>query len=172
MSEEDVLVKAILEETPFEKLPKRLKITLFSNEEYQKRVKEYCIKKRLKWSECAARHSCRENEYYDDLVRYLRRNLGLFPYHLSENICRVLRITPFRYYHGMLYDVMKNEQPYDSIPNFTAADVLRLTGIGRNEFIDIMNKCRAKASSSPNGELVYFLFFTSSFFQMQPSEES
>jgi hypothetical protein len=37
MSEEDVLVKAILEETPFEKLPKRLKITLFSNEEYQKR---------------------------------------------------------------------------------------------------------------------------------------
>ncbi|XP_024377008.1 uncharacterized protein [Physcomitrium patens] len=39
---------------------------------------------------------------------------------------------------------MKNEQPYDSIPNFTAADVLRLTGIGRNEFIDIMNKCRAK----------------------------
>lgn len=36
------------------------------------------------------------------------------------------------------------EQPYDSIPNFTAADILRLTGIGRNEFIDIMNKCRAK----------------------------
>ena len=36
------------------------------------------------------------------------------------------------------------EQPYDSIPNFSAADVLRLTGIGRNEFIDIMNKCRSK----------------------------
>lgn len=39
---------------------------------------------------------------------------------------------------------MKNEQPYDSIPNFTAADALRLTGVGRNEFIDIMNKCRSK----------------------------
>ena len=36
------------------------------------------------------------------------------------------------------------EQPYDSIPNFSAADALRLTGIGRNEFIDIMNKCRSK----------------------------
>lgn len=36
------------------------------------------------------------------------------------------------------------EQPYDSIPNFTAADALRLTGVGRNEFIDIMNKCRSK----------------------------
>ncbi|XP_024363370.1 uncharacterized protein [Physcomitrium patens] len=143
-TEEDMLVKAILEETPWEKLPKRLKLTLFSNEEYQKRVKEYCIKKRLKWSECAARNACRENDYYEELVRYLQKNLALFPYHLSENVCRVLRITPFRYYHGMLYDVMRNEQPYDSIPNFTAADVLRLTGIGRNEFIDIMNKCRAK----------------------------
>jgi hypothetical protein len=36
------------------------------------------------------------------------------------------------------------EQPYDSIPNFTAADALRLTGVGRNEFIDIMNRCRSK----------------------------
>ncbi|XP_056693849.1 uncharacterized protein [Spinacia oleracea] len=36
------------------------------------------------------------------------------------------------------------EQPYDSIPNFSAADALRITGIGRNEFIDIMNKCRSK----------------------------
>lgn len=40
------------------------------------------------------------------------------------------------------------EQPYDSIPNFTAADTLRLTGVGRNEFIDIMNKCRSKVVSS------------------------
>lgn len=39
------------------------------------------------------------------------------------------------------------EQPYDSIPNFSAADALRLTGIGRNEFIDIMNKCRSKVLS-------------------------
>lgn len=44
----------------------------------------------------------------------------------------------------MIFEVMKNEQPYDSIPNFSAADALRLTGIGRNEFIDIMNKCRSK----------------------------
>jgi FAM91 N-terminus len=40
------------------------------------------------------------------------------------------------------------EQPYDSIPNFSAADALRLTGIGRNEFIDIMNKCRSKVHST------------------------
>ncbi|XP_042491023.1 protein FAM91A1-like isoform X2 [Macadamia integrifolia] len=70
--------------------------------------------------------------------------LLLFPYHLAEYICRVMRVSPFRYYCDMIFEVMKNEQPYDSIPNFSAADALRLTGIGRNEFIDIMNKCRSK----------------------------
>ena len=43
---------------------------------------------------------------------------------------------------------MAAEKPYDTIPNFTAADALRLTGIGRNEFLDIMNKCRAKVWNS------------------------
>ena len=43
-----------------------------------------------------------------------------------------------------MHFVLLTEQPYDSIPNFSAADALRLTGIGRNEFIDIMNKCRSK----------------------------
>ncbi|XP_051124610.1 uncharacterized protein LOC127246970 isoform X2 [Andrographis paniculata] len=55
-----------------------------------------------------------------------------------------MRVSPFKYYCDMIFEVMKNEQPYDSIPNFSAADALRLTGIGRNEFIDIMNKCRSK----------------------------
>lgn len=44
----------------------------------------------------------------------------------------------------LMHFVFLAEQPYDSIPNFSAADALRLTGIGRNEFIDIMNKCRSK----------------------------
>lgn len=44
----------------------------------------------------------------------------------------------------LIYFMLFAEQPYDSIPNFSAADALRLTGIGRNEFIDIMNKCRSK----------------------------
>ncbi|XP_042443539.1 protein FAM91A1-like isoform X2 [Zingiber officinale] len=55
-----------------------------------------------------------------------------------------MRVSPFRYYCDMIFEVLKNEQPYDSIPNFSAADALRLTGIGRNEYIDIMNKCRSK----------------------------
>ncbi|KAL0919091.1 hypothetical protein M5K25_011164 [Dendrobium thyrsiflorum] len=256
---------------------------------------ENCIKKRLQWNTCFARKICKEGEYYEEMMRYLRKNLALFPYHLAEYVCRVMRISPFKFYCDMIFEVMRNghgepigttkqrwkaktqgeqamrasravafcgwlvgfpencsgefflwlaggfpecsvgfplpfavadgllpellgtgliprflavlqpwlfvagwwvfprtvlgsffcgwlvvfpnvllafplpfavgsrevlmadiflyivadmrhlgEQPYDSIPNFSAADALRLTGIGRNEFIDIMNKCRSK----------------------------
>ncbi|WMV26955.1 hypothetical protein MTR67_020340 [Solanum verrucosum] len=142
--EEQLVLKAIREECPWENLPKRLQSTLNSKEDWHKRIIEHCIKKRLMWNTCFARKVCKEAEYYEEMLRYLRRNLALFPYHLAEYVCRVMRVSPFRYYCDMIFEVMKNEQPYDSIPNFSAADALRLTGIGRNEFIDIMNKCRSK----------------------------
>ncbi|XVF64829.1 hypothetical protein PTKIN_Ptkin09bG0198000 [Pterospermum kingtungense] len=142
--EEQLFLKAIREESPWENLPKRLQATLGSKEEWHRRIIDHCIKKRLQWNTCFARKVCKESEYYEEMMRYLRRNLALFPYHLAEYVCRVMRVSPFRYYCDMIFEVMKNEQPYDSIPNFSAADALRLTGIGRNEFIDIMNKCRSK----------------------------
>ncbi|QCD78796.1 FAM91 protein [Vigna unguiculata] len=142
--EEQLLQKAIKEECTWENLPKRIQVILSSKEEWHRRITESCIKKRLQWNSCFARKVCKESEYYEDMMRYLRKNLALFPYHLADYICRVMRLSPFRYYCDMIFEVMKNEQPYDSIPNFSAADALRLTGIGRNEFIDIMNKCRSK----------------------------
>ena len=33
---------------------------------------------------------------------------------------------------------------FDSLPNFTASDVLRLLSIGRNEYIATLNECRVK----------------------------
>nr|KYP38596.1 Protein FAM91A1 [Cajanus cajan] len=142
--EEQLLQKAIKEECAWENLPKRLQATLSSKEEWHRRIIDSCIKKRLQWNSCFARKVCKESEYYEEMMRYLRKNLALFPYHLAEYICRVMRVSPFRYYCDMIFEVLRNEQPYDSIPNFSAADALRLTGIGRNEFIDIMNKCRSK----------------------------
>ncbi|MED6151447.1 hypothetical protein PIB30_082626 [Stylosanthes scabra] len=142
---EELLVdKAVKEECTYENLPRRLQATVSSKEEWHKRVVQHCIKKRLQWSSCFAGKVSKENEYYDEMIPYLRKQLSLFPYHLSEYVCRVMRVSAFRYYCDMLFEVMRNEQPYDSIPNFSAADALRLTGIGRNEFIDIMNKCRSK----------------------------
>ncbi|THU47399.1 hypothetical protein C4D60_Mb09t15080 [Musa balbisiana] len=142
--EEQLLRKAIREESPWENLPKRLQTMLISKEEWHKRIIDHCIRKRLHWNQCFARKVCKEGEYYEEMMRYLRKNLALFPYHLAEYVCRVLRVSPFRYYCDMIFEVLKNEQPYDSIPNFSAADAVRLTGIGRNEYIDIMNKCRSK----------------------------
>ncbi|RWW32271.1 hypothetical protein GW17_00003064 [Ensete ventricosum] len=100
--EEQLLLKAIREESPWENLPKRLQAMLISKDEWHKRsrsISHYCI------------------------------SLGGILNCLDE-IQAALNIFA--------------EQPYDSIPNFSAADALRLTGIGRNEYIDIMNKCRSK----------------------------
>lgn len=67
----------------------------------------------------------------------------LFPYHLSESMVRGLRQTPFVYYIDMLCDLMAHERSYDSLPNFTAADAMRLLGVGRNQYIDILNRCKS-----------------------------
>uniref|UniRef100_A0ACD5T7I5 Uncharacterized protein n=1 Tax=Avena sativa TaxID=4498 RepID=A0ACD5T7I5_AVESA len=142
--EEQMMVKAIREECPWETLPKRIQAAVVSKEEWHRRVVDYCVRKRLPWNACFSRKVCKEGEYYEDLMRYLRVNLALYPYHLADHICRVMRISPFKYYCDVLFEAMKNEQPYDSIPNFTAADAVRITGVGRNEFIDIMNRCRSK----------------------------
>lgn len=137
---------------------------------------------------------------YEKTTRKVKRQLSmvLLVGCLAEYVCRVMRVSPFRYYCDMIFEVMKNgssllhwiiyifctciptlllslllaldilycfyhfdmqpciwfpewlmfilnaEQYYDRIPNFSAADAFRLTGIGRNEFIDIMNRCRSK----------------------------
>lgn len=85
-----------------------------------------------------------EKRYYEELVDYSRRNLMLFPYHLSDVVVKVgpktchpiitliqinhlqgLRITPFQYYIMVLENIMAQEKSYDSLPNFTAVDCLR-----------------------------------------------
>lgn len=38
---------------------------------------------------------------------------------------------------------MQAEKSYDSLPNFTAADAMRILGIGRNQYINLMNSNRA-----------------------------
>src|SRR5689334_22479528 len=66
----------------------------------------------------------------------------LFPYHLSDFVVVNMRITAFHYYIAMMQDLLDQEKSYDTLPNFTAADSLRVLGIGRNQYIDIMNQCR------------------------------
>lgn len=85
-----------------------------------------------------------EKTYYVELLRYSRQHLMVFPYHLSDFIVYGMRITPFQFYVGMIQDLLEREKSYDILPNFTAADCLRILGIGRNQYIDLMNQCRSR----------------------------
>ena len=63
-----------------------------------------------------------EQKYYEELLRYSREHLMLYPYHLSDVLVKGLRVTPFSYYISVTSDIMLQEKSYDALPNFTAAD--------------------------------------------------
>ena len=117
-----------------------------SPKEYDKSVVQFSIRNQLRYRGNIIRHVKKdEKRYYEELLDYSRRNLMLFPYHLSDVVVKGLRVTPFQYYIMVLEIIMGQERSYDSLPNFTAADCLRLLGIGRNQYIDLMNRTRSKA---------------------------
>jgi len=143
MATEEWLFRAIQTKKNYEDLPPRVR-SLVSVGEWKARVREYCISRELGWGESQASQVCAEMDYYEALVRHAKGCSRLFPYHLADYITRVLRVTPFRYYSDIVCSALKEEKPYDQIPNFTAADIMRLLGIGRNEYIEILNQCKAK----------------------------
>ncbi|XP_067121180.1 protein FAM91A1 isoform X2 [Centruroides vittatus] len=115
-----------------------------SQKEYEKCVIHYSVKNQLKYRGNLVRHVKKEERsYYEELLRYSREHLMLYPYHLSDFIVTRMRLTPFQYYISIMQNLMEQEKSYDALPNFTAADCLRLLGIGRNQYIDLMNKCRS-----------------------------
>ncbi|XP_041483997.1 protein FAM91A1-like [Lytechinus variegatus] len=144
---------------PWGKLPGNIKQLLgHSPKEYEKCVFSYSIKNQLRFKGNLIRQVKKDDrKYYEDLLKYSRDHLMLYPYHLSDITVKGLRITPFSYYLSMMHDIMSSEKSYDSLPNFTAADCLRLLGIGRNQYIDIMNQCRSsKPSLNRSGSIQKF----------------
>lgn len=43
-----------------------------------------------------------ERKYYEELLKYSREHLMLYPYHLSDIVVKGLRVTPFSYYVGIM----------------------------------------------------------------------
>ncbi|EFX78521.1 hypothetical protein DAPPUDRAFT_53387 [Daphnia pulex] len=130
---------------PWTKLPQNVKQLLGgSYKEYDKCVVAHSIKNQLRYKGNLVRHVRKDEErYYEELLEYSRVHLVLYPYHLSDVMVRGLRVTPFQYYVSMVEAIMLQERSYDALPNFTAADCLRLLGIGRNQYIDLMNQSRS-----------------------------
>lgn len=130
---------------PWSKLPANVKQSLGnSQKEYEKCIVNFSIKNQLRYRGNLVRFVRKdERHYYEELLGYSRESLMLYPYHLSDVVVKGLRVTPFQYYVSVMENIMEQEKSYDSLPNFTAADCLRLLGIGRNEYIELMNQCRS-----------------------------
>ncbi|XP_030755665.1 protein FAM91A1 [Sitophilus oryzae] len=135
----------IRKKVPWAKLPTSVKKVLSnSSKEYAKYIISFSIKNQLRYRGNLVRHVLKdEKHYYERVVAYSKERLMLFPYHLADMIVKGLRITPFNYYISVVERLMQAEKSYDTLPNFTAADCLRLLGIGRNEYIDLMNQSRS-----------------------------
>lgn len=136
----------ILNHTKWHSLSDRLKDIIGSSQEYDKRILKYSIENQLRYRGNLVSYVIskdKEKTYYKHLLDYSRDHLMLFPYHLSDFIAFEMRITPFQYYLSVMKHIIDQEKSYDTLPNFTAADCLRLLGIGRNQYIEIMNQPRS-----------------------------
>lgn len=139
---------AIAKNTPWSRVSPTVRQALGSSEaDYDKHVLQYSVRNQLRHRGNLVRRVHRdEKSYYDTLLEYSRKHLMLYPYHLSDFIVTQMRVTPFQYYINIMQDLMQAEKSYDSLPNFTAADVLRLLGIGRNQYIELVNHCKSTKS--------------------------
>ena len=135
--------------TTWATLPEDVKKSLNNSElEYSKVVRQFSTKCQLRYRDNLVQSVFRdEKQYYKHMLEFCNENLMLYPYHLSD-IMHSLKMPPFLYYTTMVKDLMNAERSYDSLPNFTAVDCLRLLGIGRNQYIDLMNQSRLHKSSS------------------------
>ena len=82
--------------------------------------------------------------YYKGLLADHGERLSVYPHHLAAVMVGELRVTPYEFYCDMFVEVLRTERAYDVLPNWTAADCNRVLGIGRNEYIIIMNQCKSK----------------------------
>lgn len=87
-----------------------------------------------------------EERYYELVIEKSISYLGIFPYHLADVVTKGLRITPFNYYLEVISFLLKADKSYDTLPNFTAADILRVLGIGRNEYLSLISELKTSSN--------------------------
>jgi hypothetical protein len=78
------------------------------------------------------------------LIDFSIKKFLIFPDHLISELQRYQPIVPFKFYTDVLFRVMATDRADQTIPNFTAADTLRvLVGIS-----SLINKSRAGGVST------------------------
>ncbi|XP_053614708.1 protein FAM91A1 [Plodia interpunctella] len=147
---EDEIEECIRKKIHWPQLPSAVKKLLGdSPKEYERYIFEFSIKNQLRFRGSLVR-SVRKDEkkYYETLVQSSIQRLMLYPYHLADMIVKGLRITPYIYYVEVVALLIEMEKSYDTMPNFTAADCLRLLGIGRNEYLEVVARARSLSRRS------------------------
>jgi hypothetical protein len=126
-------------------LPERLRLAV-SEAEWARSVLQYCVARGEPYagSAAAAARACGEREYYEALLAHHRARRRLYPHHLAPFAARVLRATPFSYYVDVLAAAVRDDLPYDAIPNLAAADAVRVVGVGRNEYIALVQAAKSR----------------------------
>ena len=146
MIQEEDTSKFLEEATLWDQLSPSAQAYFGTPTQYQQRVLHYFYDHQKSFNESLTFINI--SQYYQGLIQFGIDNFLVFPYHLILSLQKHNPITPFNYYNEMLLRVMISDRSYQSIPNFSAADALRVTGVGRNQFIDAMNKSRAGGWSS------------------------
>jgi hypothetical protein len=146
MIQEEDTSKFLEEATPWERLSPSAQAYFGTPGQYQQRILDYSFDHQKPWD--AALTFIQPGVYYQKLIDFGIEKFLVFPYHLIGELQKYNPSVPFRYYGEMLLKVMATDRAYQTIPNFSAAEALRVTGVGRNQFIDAMNKSRAGGVSS------------------------
>ena len=141
MIQEEDTSKFLEEATPWEKLSPSAQAYFGTPAQFQQRILDYFFDHQKPYE--PALKFIQPGQYYHKLIEFGVEKFLVFPYHLISELQKHNPIVPFNYYTEMLLRVMASDRSYQSIPNFSAADALRVTGVGRNQFIDAMNKSRA-----------------------------
>ncbi|XP_017137070.1 protein FAM91A1 [Drosophila miranda] len=128
----------------WQQLPVHLRSVLHNNQrDYEKFVFNYSLKNQLRFrGNLASKVFRQEQRYYELLIQKNINGLGVFPYHLADIVTKGLRYTPFNYYLEVLSQLLRSDKSYDTLPNFTAADCLRVLGIGRNEYLGLISNLK------------------------------
>lgn len=141
MIQEEDTSKFLDEATPWERLSPSAQAYFGTPAQFQQRILSYFFDHQKPYNEALT--FTQPVQYYQKLIEFGITNFLVFPYHLIYELQKYNPAVPFEYYSEMLLRVMQSDRSYQSIPNFSAADALRVTGVGRNQFIDAMNKSRS-----------------------------
>jgi hypothetical protein len=123
----------------------RVAQALNSKEKYAALQHDWTVKLHLRWQPSM---QLTERKFIEAAVESCRSLLLPFPYQYLDSALNLLGTTPFQYYRAMLLSLIKEERSFDTIPNFTARDSVRLLGIGRESYIDCVNRTKAAAKGN------------------------